>query len=172
MNPGFRHLSRFKSIPTDLIEAEQHNFPYPWTKKDWQDVLAEPYTTCWMLRDYPLNTLYGYIVYNRDHYKKSFTIHNLCVKKEYQRKGLATRMVQRLIEKLYCTGPKFIYADIRETNYHTLKFFKDMGFKCTAVIPSLYIEISEDSFQMVYQQGPQIFPSTTNRIQHLLAEPS
>lgn len=73
------------------------------------------------------NALVGYISLNFDGFQAE--ILNFCVKKEYQGKGIGTKLISYAINILHSKGAESFILEVREHNINAIKLYEKLGFK-------------------------------------------
>ena len=92
-----------------------------------------------------------------------------CVHPEYQRRGVGTSMVQKLISKLSHQRRNRILLEVRETNLSAQLFFREEGFRAISVLRDFYDDTTEDAYlmQYLYEAVPTEVGMPVNRITRL-----
>lgn len=133
---------------SEILEIEKSNFRRPWEKADFIWHLRQG-KCIGVLADYD-NKIIGYMIYLPK--KLDFEILNLAVDISYQRKGVATAFLRKLMSKLSSKRKK-ISLEICETNLAAQIFFRNRGFKATEVVHR-YSEIDTYLFEKNYELCP------------------
>lgn len=70
------------------------------------------------------NNILGYVSYSYD--GDILEIYNLCINKEYQRKGLGLKLMNHLFDTL---KPKTSILEVKETNHRAISLYTKLGYK-------------------------------------------
>jgi len=109
----------------------------------------------------------GYMIYEL--HKHRLHILNIAVSNEFQRHGIGTAMIQKLLGKLSQERRNRIILEVRETNLEAQLFFKSMQFKAVSVLKDFYEDATEDAYlmQFRYQPTAEELAAPHNRISRL-----
>jgi ribosomal-protein-alanine N-acetyltransferase len=137
-------------IRTDLFEVlqiEHENFDYPWDEAMFIEELRRLNSIGMVATVADCVTAYMLyeILPNRIH------VTNFAVRKDCHRRGIGTRMVDKLKSKLSTGRRTSLFLEVRETNLAAQLFFKAMGFKCVATIPKHYAGTDEIAYQFQFR---------------------
>ena len=80
----------------EVEEIERTSYPTPWSRSMFAGELAKPSSVCLGAVDSELDELVGYLIISR--YVDAWHVMNLAVSASHRRKGIATRMMERLFE--------------------------------------------------------------------------
>lgn len=75
-------------------------------------------------------------------------IYNIAVTEKYRREKIASRLIERLIEKANIYNVKKIYLEVRESNVNAQKFYIDRLFKIVGKRKNFYTDPSENAILM------------------------
>lgn len=75
-----------------------------------------------------------------------FSISNIAIKQKYKRKGLATFLIKRIIEKKEDVNSVFL--EVRKSNLPAVKLYEKLGFKFLYIRKSYYHNPIEDAMVM------------------------
>lgn len=127
-----------------VLAIEQACFALPWTEADYEDCLRQRnaigMVSC--LDD----KIAGVMCYEL--HKSKLRLLNFAVHPNFQRQGIGSQMVRRLIAKLSQQRRKEIVLDTRETNMPAQLFFHSLGFKAVGVLRGHYVDTDEDAYVM------------------------
>ena len=82
------------------------------------------------------NRIVGYISSSFD--GTSIEILNFCVYKEYQKKGIGTKLITHLLDELYLRGANNSVLEVRESNTNAISFYERIGYKTIHVRKNYY----------------------------------
>ena len=136
-----RHLTLKLAAPADaapiavmsreLIEA---GLPWTWTPERVARTLAQRETLVLTARDG--ERLAGFTIMQFGEERAHLSL--LAVRPDYQRHGVARRMLEWLIESALTAGIASIHLELRESNIGARRFYLRQGFAETARIPGYY----------------------------------
>jgi ribosomal protein S18 acetylase RimI-like enzyme len=134
---------RFDDI-TWVVEQERQIFSHT--------LGVEHYQTIWQL-----SMLFGYIVdqqaalvcsINEEHVQ----IENLFVLPDYRRHGLATSLLQQLLDELVGRNIRYVSLEVRVDLPHVIQLYQSMGFKTLKQISNYYPD-QTDAYYMLYERS-------------------
>lgn len=71
----------------------------------------------------------------------------LAVKRDAQRKGLGTQLLQRFLQESRIKGARVVSLEVRKGNSEAIRFYKRLGFRVFNEISEYYND-GEDAYQM------------------------
>lgn len=116
-----------------VIEIEEAAYPYPWTRGIFADCLRVGYE-CWGMQIG--NRLAGYTI--QSHAAGENHLLNLCVAKEFQRRGLGAILLDHAIRLARRQGCFCVFLEVRPSNAGGLALYRKNGFKVIAERPEYY----------------------------------
>jgi ribosomal-protein-alanine N-acetyltransferase len=130
----------------EISLLERTIFPMPWPGQAFVHELKEgPTSFCLAARDG--NLLVGYLVawfvYDEAH------LGNLAVRPELRRRGVATRLMQRLLREAEVRSVKRITLEVRVSNIEAIRIYRGFGFKAISIRRGYYADNREDAFVML-----------------------
>jgi ribosomal protein S18 acetylase RimI-like enzyme len=128
-----------------LVAIDLENSPPQalWTKEDFLMELAEQGTACYVAEI--AGAVVGYCIYAIE--QKRFHLVRLSVSKTYQRQGIGSGLVGRLIKKTESHKErKTITMSVRERDLGTQMLLKGLNFKWFKTISQGYEDTCEDSY--------------------------
>ncbi len=144
-NPGevgaeVRQLA-YSDLPA-VISIERRSFPAPWSLAMFVLELSKPSGIC--LAATEADELRGYLVCSR--YDRVWHLMNVAVAPERRRRGIATRLISRLIEE---GGGKLPFTlEVRVSNREAISMYESLGFRSAGVRPRYYQDNGEDALIM------------------------
>jgi ribosomal-protein-alanine N-acetyltransferase len=144
-NPGevgteIRQLA-YSDLPA-VISIERRSFPAPWSLAMFVLELSKPSGIC--LAGTAADELVGYLVCSR--YDRVWHLMNVAVAPERRRRGVATRLISRLIEE---GGGKLPFTlEVRVSNRAAISMYEGLGFRSAGVRPRYYQDNGEDALIM------------------------
>jgi ribosomal-protein-alanine N-acetyltransferase len=127
------------------MEIEEASFTSPWSELSF---LNEMYNTDALSKVALVqNRVVGYIctrsVLNEGH------IMNLAVHHDFRRRGIATILMNAVMEELKEKGCNLLYLEVRVSNLDAIKFYEHFGFKVASFRRKFYSSPSEDGALMM-----------------------
>lgn len=131
----------------DILAIENHNFEYPWSEEEFTRCLRQ--RNCIGMVAELDDRIVGYMIYEL--HKDRLHILNFAVSQAARRRGVGSRMVQKLIGKLTAQRRTSILLEARETNLEAHLFFRSLGFKAVSVLRDFYDDTTEDAYVFQYR---------------------
>jgi ribosomal-protein-alanine N-acetyltransferase len=78
----------------------------------------------------------GYIIGEKN--KDSGLIVSVAVKKEWRKRGIGTKLIEKLLENFKKEGIKIVFLHVREENKETINFYQSLGFKIRELVYNYY----------------------------------
>jgi len=63
---------------------------------------------------------------------------SIALKKEWRRKGIGKRMVEKLLENFKKEGINIVFLHVREENKEAINFYQTLGFKIIELVENYY----------------------------------
>lgn len=144
MNKTYKFKKLNKSLLQEIMTIEKECFLQDtWDEECFEGYLSFPFVYKIGLLDENGN-LTGYVFYDRNY--NSVHIHNLAVKPEYQKQGIATKLINYVI-KTEKKDLRDIYLEVRRTNEPAISLYKKFGFVPIGSVRGAY-ENGEDALVM------------------------
>ncbi len=134
-----------RDIP-EVEAIERQCFEFPWQEEDFRNCLNQ--RNCIGMVAEHGDRLVGFMIYEL--HKSRIHVLNFAVEPEYQRRGVGTQMLAKLIGKLRSQRRSKIVLEVRETNLAAQLFFRENGFRAVAVLRGFYQDTPEDAYLMQY----------------------
>ncbi len=131
----------YSDIPA-VISIERRSFPAPWSLAMFVLELSKPSGIC--LAASEAGELAGYLVCSR--YDRVRHLMNVAVAPERRRRGLATRLIERLVEE--GGGALPFTLEVRVSNREAIAMYEQLGFRSAGVRPRYYQDNGEDALIM------------------------
>jgi ribosomal-protein-alanine N-acetyltransferase len=135
----------------EVLGIENRSFEFPWSEEDFIRCLRQR-NCIGMVAEFDEHVV-GFMIYEL--HKTRLHILNFSVHPEYQRRGVGTTMIDKLISKLSSQRRNRIMLEIRETNLAAQLFFRDSGFRAVSVLRDFYDDSTEDAYLMLFRYQPQ-----------------
>jgi ribosomal-protein-alanine N-acetyltransferase len=133
--------------PVDLeaIEViEQRAYPTPWSRSMFASELAKPTSMC--LGAFEGDELVGYVINSR--YVDAWHIMNVAVDPDHQRRGVASRLLERLFELTHDDERRGYTLEVRVSNEAAIELYERLGFEPRGIRRGYYTDNREDALIM------------------------
>jgi ribosomal-protein-alanine N-acetyltransferase len=134
---SLRDLGRIEAI-------EQRAYKTPWSRSMFASELAKPTSIC--LGAFEGEKLVGYIVNSR--YVDAWHVMNVAVDPDYQRRGIATQLLERLFELTAGDDGRGYTLEVRVGNADAISLYEKLGFERQGVRRGYYTDNREDALIM------------------------
>jgi len=134
------------------IEAiEQRAYRTPWSRSMFASELAKGTSIC--LGAFEGDRLVGYIVNSR--YVDAWHVMNVAVDPEHQRRGIASRLLQRLFELTADDEGRGYTLEVRVSNGPAIRLYEKHGFERQGIRRGYYTDNREDALIMWRDGGAE-----------------
>jgi ribosomal-protein-alanine N-acetyltransferase len=131
----------YSDLPA-VISIERRSFPTPWSLAMFVLELSKPSGIC--LAATGGDELLGYLVCSR--YDQVWHLMNVAVAPEHRRRGVARRLIGRLVEE--GGGGLPFTLEVRVSNQAAIAMYERLGFRSAGVRPRYYQDNGEDALIM------------------------
>jgi len=131
----------------DVLAIERKNFEYPWVDEDFVRCLRQ--RNCIGMVAEHEGQVVGFMIYEL--HRTRLHVLNFAVLPGYQRRGVGSQMVAKLIAKLSPARRSRILLEVRETNLGAQIFFRENGFRAISILHKHYDDTPEDAYVMQYR---------------------
>ncbi len=132
----------------EVLAIERQNFEFPWSEDDFIRTLR--WRNCLGLTAEHEDKIAGFTIYELC--KDRIHILNIAVRPSYQRQGVGSQIISKLISKLSAQRRPLIVSEVRETNLAAQLFFRKCGFRAISVLRGCYQDTQEDAYVMEYRR--------------------
>jgi [ribosomal protein S18]-alanine N-acetyltransferase len=132
----------------EIMAIEKESFISPWSEGMFKDELKVPHSQCLVARinKDEKSVIGGYLIFwivaDEAH------LHNLAVKKEFRRQGLARQFMEIMKEISKQVGLKSETLEVRESNAKAINLYQKCGFIAKGRRPLYYTDSQEDAIIM------------------------
>jgi [ribosomal protein S18]-alanine N-acetyltransferase len=133
-------LSDLNSIDS----IEQRAYRTPWSRSMFASELAKASSIC--LGAFDGDRLIGYVVNSR--YVDAWHVMNVAVDPDYQRRGIATRLLQRLFDVTRDDQRRGYTLEVRVSNEEAIGLYESLGFERQGIRRGYYTDNREDALIM------------------------
>jgi [ribosomal protein S18]-alanine N-acetyltransferase len=134
----------------DVELIEQRSYRTPWSRSMFASELAKPTSIC--LGAVEGSRLVGYVINSR--YVDAWHVMNVAVDPDYQRRGIATRLLERLFELTADDERRGYTLEVRVSNLEAIALYERLRFERRGVRRGYYTDNREDALIMWRDVGP------------------
>jgi ribosomal-protein-alanine N-acetyltransferase len=131
----------------EVLQIERENFEFAWEDEDFIRCLRQR-NCIGMVAEYD-NHVAGFMIYEL--HRTRIHVLNFAVAPEFQRQGVGSQMIAKLIAKLSPQRRSRVLLEVRETNLAAQLFFRENGFRAISVLHRYYQDTPEDAYLMQYR---------------------
>ncbi len=128
----------------NVLEIEESSFPRPWSLNAFITQLAKDASICLVAIDE--GKAIGYIIATQ--YVEVWHLLDLAVHEEYRRRGIATDLIEQLLELCGREKHRGFTLEVRKSNRGAIKMYESFGFICTGIRKGYYRDNGEDALIM------------------------
>jgi ribosomal-protein-alanine N-acetyltransferase len=133
----------------DVEAIEQRAYKTPWSRSMFASELAKSTSICLAALDGSL--LVGYVINSR--YVDAWHVMNVAVDPDYQRRGIATRLLERLFELTADDERRGYTLEVRVSNLEAIALYEKLGFERRGLRRGYYTDNREDALIMWRDAG-------------------
>ena len=138
-------MRRLRAADLDAIErVERRCYPTPWSRSMFAGEIAKPSGIC--LGAFEGDELLGYLITAR--YVDAWHVMNVAVDPQFRGRGLARRMLSRLMELTEGDRTRGYTLEVRVSNVVAIHLYEELGFVVTGVRRGYYTDNREDALVM------------------------
>jgi ribosomal-protein-alanine N-acetyltransferase len=131
----------------NILAIEKRAFDFPWDEADFKTALKR--RSCIGMVAEEHEAIVGYFVY--DLCDGFIHVLNLAVDPTHARRGIGTKLITRLIEKISQQRRTRICMEVRESNLGAQLFLKNQGFVAQCIVKNHYCDTGEESYRFEYE---------------------
>jgi ribosomal-protein-alanine N-acetyltransferase len=131
------------------LEAESFTNPWPREQLVWE-LRNSDVTRIFIMRDdrgVIVSFCLCWVIFDELH------INTLAVAPEFRRRGIATRLMRRVLAETANEGARKATLEVRASNQAALALYERLGFRVTATRPAYYSNPDEDALILWLQGG-------------------
>jgi [ribosomal protein S18]-alanine N-acetyltransferase len=139
---------------SDLEEVEvieQRAYKTPWSRSMFASELAKSTSIC--LGAVEGSRLVGYVINSR--YVDAWHVMNVAVDPDYQGRGIATRLLERLFELTADDERRGYTLEVRVSNLDAIALYEKLGFERRGARRGYYTDNREDALIMWRDADPE-----------------
>ncbi len=132
----------------EILDIERVSFPTPWTERMFLDEMKTRHAQCLVVKiEIDGKSLIGayiifWVVADEVH------LHNLAVRKEFRRQGLAYNLIKLMRDIGRQIGATRQTLEVRESNINAINLYRRCGFIVKGRRPLYYTDTHEDALIM------------------------
>jgi len=134
---------RLADLPA-VEEIERRAYRTPWSRSMFASELAKASSIC--LGAVESKRLVGYVINSR--YVDAWHVMNVAVDPDYQRRGIATRLLERLFELTADDERRGYTLEVRVSNKDAIRLYEKLGFERRGTRRGYYTDNREDALVM------------------------
>lgn len=140
-------LMRVEDLPS-ILAIERESFVTPWTEGMFLGELRARHSQCLVIKSEieGQELIAAYIIFW--FVADEVHLHNLAVRKDFRRQGLAFTMMQLMKEVATQAGIKSQTLEVRESNDEAITLYRKCGFVVKGKRPLYYTDTREDALVM------------------------
>ena len=127
-----------------IEEIERRSYPTPWSRSMFASELAKPTSIC--LGAFEGEELVGYVINSR--YVDAWHVMNVAVDPDHQRRGVASRLLERLFELTRDDERRGYTLEVRVSNEAAIELYERLGFEPRGIRRGYYTDNREDALIM------------------------
>jgi ribosomal-protein-alanine N-acetyltransferase len=141
----FRRLTLADLAAIERIE--QRAYPTPWSRSMFAGEIAKQSSICLGAVDRDEGErLVGYLIISR--YADAWHVMNVAVDEAYRRRGIATKLLNRLFELTSSDDRRGYTLEVRVSNGEAIKLYERLGFVARGIRRGYYTDNREDALIM------------------------
>ena len=135
-----------KDVPS-VVAIERTSFSLPWSETSFMNEIRKQHaiSRVAILDDAVVGYLCAESVMDEGH------ILNLGVHPQYKKRGIATALVENILEELKLKACRFLYLEVRASNFAAKRLYKSFGFTVVGTRKNYYVAPNEDAVIMMLE---------------------
>lgn len=129
-----------------IEDIERSSYPTPWSRSMFAGELAKPSSICLGAIDSERDELVGYLIISR--YVDAWHVMNVAVAPERRRQGIASALLQRLLELTKDDPLRGYTLEVRVSNAGAIALYERFGFRQKGLRRGYYTDNREDALIM------------------------
>ncbi len=135
-----------KSDLDKILAIEKKSFLSPWSRSVFENEIKSDYAYPFTLTQPEPPNILGYLccwmISEKCH------ILNLSIHHSYQRRGLASMLIQFIFKYSQAKGIRHYYLEVRKSNKKAISLYKKNDFTISGVLKNYYTDTGEDALVM------------------------
>ena len=135
------------SIFSDIAKLESDNFSDAWSEKSLEDTFEYDYNH--LLLEKRDGSVVGYVIYSD--VQGDAELLRIAVDKSYRRRGVASVLMQNMLDELTESGAERVSLEVRAHNISAVSLYKKFGFVDIFIRENYYTDPEDDAliFQLM-----------------------
>jgi [ribosomal protein S18]-alanine N-acetyltransferase len=130
-----------------IERIEQRAYPTPWSRSMFAGEIAKQSSICLGAVDREDgDRLVGYLIISR--YADAWHVMNVAVDEAHRRRGIATKLLNRLFELTVSDDRRGYTLEVRVSNGDAIKLYERLGFVARGIRRGYYTDNREDALIM------------------------
>jgi [ribosomal protein S18]-alanine N-acetyltransferase len=129
-----------------IEQIEKRAYPTPWSRSMFASELAKASSICLGAFAEDDDALLAYLIIAR--YVDAWHVMNIAVDPQYQRRGIATMLMEELFDLTSTDGRRGYTLEVRVSNAGAISLYEQLGFKGRGVRRGYYTDNREDALIM------------------------
>ncbi len=134
-----------------IERIERRSYPTPWSRSMFAGELVKASSICLGAFETDRDGLVAYLIAAR--YVDAWHVMNVAVDPVFQRRGIATMLLDRLFERTVGDGRRGYTLEVRVSNTGAIKLYERLGFRARGVRRGYYTDNHEDALIMWRNPG-------------------
>lgn len=130
----------------EIFEIEKRSFSVPWSEKYISEFMSREFNICFAAFSAPGNTVAGYICICL--LEDEAEIENVAVAEQLRGAGIASSLLEHIIQFTAEHGIKKLMLEVRESNIPALNLYKKFGFYEVGIRKNYYTNPKENALLM------------------------
>jgi len=130
-----------------VLKIEKMSFSFPWAESSFFNEVHKPrsLTKVAVVDDEIAGYLCAEYVLDEGH------VLDLAIHPDYRRMGIATALVEHILEELKERACRFLYLEVRASNYLAKRLYQGFGFRIVGTRKKYYVSPIEDAVIMMLE---------------------
>ena len=130
----------------EVLSVEREAFEFSWSEEDFTRCLRQ--RNCIGMVAEMADSVVAFMIYEL--HRTRLHVLNFAVTHTQRRKGIGSRMMEKVAGKLTPDRRNRVLLEVRETNLPAQLFFRKNGFRAVSVLKDFYQDSTEDAYLMQY----------------------
>ena len=132
----------------EIVAIERDSFLTPWSENIFRNEMTCPISRMLVGRlcNMQMRLVAAYLVYWS--VEDEIHIHNIAVRPELRRNGIATRMLEEALRRSRREDARRVTLEVRRSNIPAQRMYEKFGFSVKGVRPGYYSDTREDALIM------------------------
>ncbi|MBN2438540.1 MAG: ribosomal protein S18-alanine N-acetyltransferase [Deltaproteobacteria bacterium] len=132
----------------EILEIDKDSFPTPWSPELFRNETANPLSRIVVGKALQARrrAVVGYVIFWR--VADEIHLHNIAVRRELRKRGIASRLLSKVIRDCRTEGARFVTLEVRSSNLPAQKLYESFGLSLRGVRRGYYTDTGEDALIM------------------------